>query len=222
MQINNTTFKSILISYFSTFIKTKSISFMSWPNKWINYQIRIEVVWNKNFIFHSLGLSKIKNKIKNNYKVNEFISDVYFNRLSYSNINQLLTKNKKRIVMKKLLAINWITSRFKDKGFFINFKIKKSLDKPNAFEQSECILYSKPLENKIVALHCKIGNKYNLDIKNNRSIFWNNNKDTLNIVVIPISIKLLKKDNIKLDNFRNINWTFLNEWINKKTSVEHS
>ncbi|QBF34700.1 hypothetical protein EG856_02105 [Mycoplasmopsis phocirhinis] len=219
MKINNILFKNIVINYFKFLIKTTSIDVLRWPSELNQYQIRIIIYWSTEFFFHSLGLKRKFFNLDKNYDVYKFFYQIIHNIIDFDWIYTKLLKKQRSNFLKKIKAILFFLSKLKTNQIFNWFKFKPFKNENGTYNHSECILLSDWNDTYQIVLLCKIGNKYHLDINKHRSIYWNELRNCINVVVIPISLKLVAKNKINTMNLFKVNWSFQNFKQNKKWAL---
>ncbi|WP_029608963.1 hypothetical protein [Mycoplasma simbae] len=210
MNINNNTYKELVFTLYLIYSQLNSFSLMKWSKEGITHNIRIKVVWNSKFFIHSLNLTRLVKQNLMPKRPYKLVGDIMSNKYVYSNIANEMNKKDRFNSSKKINALEIMIKNITNPHFFEYFKIKPITNGKNVYAKSECILISQEINDKRVLLHCKIGNMYGLNISKHRSVYWNNRKDTINIVVIPFSIKLIHKNNINTQNLLKIDWFFVN------------
>ncbi|TQC51326.1 hypothetical protein E1I18_03125 [Mycoplasmopsis mucosicanis] len=215
MKITNEAFKKLVYEYFYTFIKLQSISLMHWPDSLIKHQLRLILHWDKNFFYHSLGISKLSKQKQISKHIYEFVFAVLEDKITFESLFKLLNYKQRTNMIKKIIAAQWFIKKINSPRLFDYFKLKPMTNETDVYQHSECLLVGEYDAQYVVVVHCWIGNQYNLNIEQHRSIYWNAKKDTLNIVLIPFSLKLMRKSKLNDLNLMKINWNFNNYYQNK-------
>ncbi|MCS4536780.1 hypothetical protein NXS15_01405 [Mycoplasma sp. CSL7475-4] len=175
--------------------------------------------WSKEFFFHSLGLKRKFLGLNKDYNIYNFFYEITHNIKDFDWICAKLPRKYRDNFFKKVKAILFFLTKLESTNIFDWFKFKPLKNEDGTYNHSECILIGDWGNSYQIILSCKIGNKYHLDISKHRSIYWNQMRNTINIVVIPISIKLARKNKVNSMNLFKINWCFRNLKQNKKRAT---
>ncbi|WP_027120694.1 hypothetical protein [Mycoplasmopsis lipofaciens] len=217
MKWNNKKFKKLLLKYFKFLNNFKSISV--YMNENVNkIKPRLRIIFPKNFIFHSLGIqycTKLRYRYKN--KIEDFVKDLINDQINFDEIFKNIKKPNINKFLKKLLALKIfleITDNHNAKynnvfSGFDFFKIKPSFDINGTYNHSQLLLASKlDKNNKRCVIYGILNNLYGLNNKND--FFYNENKQIINSVFVPISLKYQNDKSINKMNSMKISYCFLN------------
>lgn len=218
--MNNQNFKNLLTKYIEFFYRYKSISLLKKANDESQFDIKLRLVLTQKFLLHSLGLQYNK-KLFRKYKNNNFelYRDIKNDQLNYDELIKDISKNKKDLIDKKLKALEIFVDIIKninqEKLFtfaFEFFKLKPKFDIDGAYNHSQLILVTKSNEeNQRCIIYGILGDLYTTNSKDN-SHFLNENKNLMNTVFIPISIKIKNNENLlSSQNIQKIDIAFLNK-----------
>ncbi|UUD35494.1 hypothetical protein NPA07_01300 [Mycoplasmopsis caviae] len=218
--MNKENFSQLLTKYIELFYKFKSISILKNASNTNQFDIKLRLILTQKFLLHSIGLQYNKTLLTE-YKSNYFklYTDVKTGKLNYQTLTSNINKCKQFLINKKLRAIEIfvdILSQINENKpltfAFDYFKLKPKFDIEGVYNHSQLMLVTKANdEGYRCIIYGILGDLYSGNSKE-KAHFFNKNKNLMNSVFIPISIKVKSSQKmVDLQNTQSIDIAFLNK-----------